>query len=242
MPPTYVIVLLVLMAAAAVWAIRADRVRTRRKAELLASMGFRTVEAADPQAAEALLALFKRGHERARPLRFSKVFRSDQAVGQVYVFDVVDPGSRRRSQLATSAVGVVRRGAGLPAMEVWGFSKEGGPMDQLMATLVGKWLHHGEVVPFEDPAFARRFTVVAAGAGEVAVRATLGAGVREALGKMHFMGLSAEGDAFALQANPYSAENRGDEIGTLRRLIEEAPAVARALESTEASFGGAAPG
>ncbi len=240
--PTYVIVILVLMAVAAVWAVRADLVRTRRKTELLVSMGFRAVDAPDRDAAQALLTLFKRGDERNRPLRLARVFRCDQAVGQVYVFDVLNPGSRRRSQLASSAVGVVRRGASLPAMEVWGFSKEGGPMDQLMATLVGKWLHHGEVIAIEHAEFTHRFTVVSAGGDEGAVRRALGAEVLQALLGMRFMGLSAQGDAFARQANPYSAENRGDEIGPLRRLIAEAPAVARALASAEASFGGQAPG
>jgi hypothetical protein len=52
--------------------------------------------------------------------------------------------------------------------------------------------------------------------GEEAVRRYLTPEVREALVAFRFMSLVAEGDAFALQVNPFMGPTPGDEVGALR--------------------------
>jgi hypothetical protein len=245
MPVPAVALIALAVVALAVWAVRKD-VRTRRqKAELLSTMGFQRLERPDPQDTEAILKLYRRGRERGRRLRLGNAFGCDCPGGHMYVFDVDNPG-RRQSRLATSAAGVVRRDTGLPAFEIYGLAQkeQDGPVAGWVSSLVGNVLGHGKVLPFDDhPAFARRFMVLSpAEDGEEAVRRYLTPEAREALLDFHFMSLVAEDDAFALQVNPFMGPKPGDEIGALRKLVEEAGRMARVLESASPSSARRAPG
>lgn len=213
------------------WAILRERRLARERATLLSAMGFRPLDALEPRLAEPLLALYRRGRLEGRPLALRQVFRRDEAAGAVVVFDVENPGSARHGQVATRAVGLVRPGAGLPGLEVWSTAPEEGPGYKLVMDLLRGGLQHGRAVPLDGPAgFAARLTVLSTAAGgEEAVRRVLDAPVREALLAGRFLVLAAGGDAFALQGNPYSPSNRGDEAALLRKLIEDVGRLAPVL-------------
>jgi hypothetical protein len=238
MPVPAAVLIALAVVGLAVWAIRRDVRTRRRKAELLSTMGFQRLERPDPQDAEAILQMYRRGRARGRRLRLRNAFGCDCPGGHLYVFDVENPG-QRQSSLATSAVGVVRRGTGLPAFEIYGLAEKDkdGPVAGWVTSLVGKALGHGKVLPFDDhPAFARRFMVLSPGEeGEEAVRRYLSLEVREALLGFRFMSLVAEGDAFGLQVNPFMGPKPGDEVGALRGLVEEAGRMARVLEPASPS-------
>ncbi len=229
--PLPVVLLVAAILVVAVWAVRADLRRKRQQVELLTTMGLRPIEQPDPQDAEALLAVFRHGPVRSRRLRLDRTFGRDCPGGHLYVFDVRNPG-QKRSLIASSAVGVVRRGAGLPAMEIRSLGEQGAAMPEWMVSMIGTRLGPGKAVDLPDdvPEFSRRFKVFAPEDAEAAVRRLLTAEVRRALLEFHFLSLDAGGDAFALQSNPFLGPKRGDEVGALRTTIEEAGRVARALE------------
>ena len=205
-------------------AVRAERKRARAKTALLSTLGFQVLDQPDPQITEVLLALYRRGSKRGRPLRLGKVSHRASPAGSVYIFDVSDAGSSRASQVVSNAVGVVRPGARLPHFEIWAYAEGGGMLDQMMLGVVQKKVAGGHQVRFDDqPEFGRRFTVFAPDEdGDRAVRSYLTLAVRRALMNAQFLALVAGGDAFALQGNPFSATNRGDEMGVLRQLVDEA--------------------
>jgi hypothetical protein len=124
----------------------------RRVQELLSTMGFQRLERPDPQDAEAILQMYRRGRTRSGRLRLRNTFGCAFPGGHLY-----------------------------------------------------------------------------------AVRRYLTPGVREALLAFRFMSLVAEGDAFALQVNPFMGPKPGDEVGALRGLVEEAGRMARALEEASPS-------
>jgi hypothetical protein len=231
--PPAVIVLVVVMVLLAVWAIRTELRRTKEQARLLSAMGFQLVAQPDPRDGEALLGLYRRerGALRGQRLVLRRVFQSDSSDGRLFVFDVLAPDSRRSSHVAAGAVGVVRRGAGLPIFEICAISEQGGMAGRMVIHLVTKELHHGHVVRFDDlPEFAQRFTVLAPDeAGEAAVRSYLTADVRQRLMGLQFFALTAGGDALALQALPPRMGSRVSETVALRKLIEDALLAAAAM-------------
>lgn len=240
MPLPSVAVVVVVVVLAGVWVVRSERRRAREKAQLLTSMGFRPLEQPEPRLAEALLALYRRGRSG---LQLRKAFIRDAPAGHLVVFDAVDPGSRRRFQVASDAVGLVRPGARLPHFEICAYSAEAGLAGQLMVRVISEGLGHGRALRFDDlPEFNRQFTVLATvEGGEEAVRGCLTAGVRQALLGSRFLILAAGGEALALQGNPASAANRGDELGLLRALVDEAGRLARVLEPGSTAPGAVAP-
>lgn len=223
----------VLVAAAVlvlvVWSVRVDRRRRARLAELLATMGFRPMSP-DPRDADALMGLYRHGVAQGRRIRLENVHGCDVPGGRRYVFDVRVPG-QKRSLLASNVVGLVRRGAGLPAMEVRTLGEQAAGMPEWMKSMIGNLLGPGRPVPFDDsPEFSRRFTVFAPAEAEAAVRRVLTPQVRQALLGFRFLSLETGGDALALEANLVEGPNRGDEQGALRALIQESERVARVLE------------
>jgi hypothetical protein len=244
--PPAVIVVVVAIVLLAIWAVRSERRRAKERARLLSTMGFQPLQHPDPQATAALLALYRRDGSalRGRSLALRRVFQSDSSAGQLFVFDVVAPGSRRGSQIASGAVGVVRQGARLPTFEVCALAEQGGTASRLMLRLITKGLGHGQVVHFDDlPEFAQRFTVLAPDqAGEAAVRAYLTAAIRQKLLGARFFILAVGGDGFALQAGPPVAADRGNETAPLRRLIDDALLLAQALEPGGPASGDDIPG
>jgi hypothetical protein len=228
--PPAVIVVVVLFAVVAIWAVRTDLRRRREQARLLSAMGFQPVAQPAPQDAEALLGLYRR-ERSGRRIALRRVFQSDSSAGRLFVFDVLAPGSRRNTQVTAGAVGVVRRGAGLPTFEICALAEQGGVASRLMIRLVAKGLERGHVVRFDDPpGFAQRFTVLAnAPEGEAAVRSCLTADARQRLMGLQFFVLGASGDALALQALPPSMGSRVSETAALRKLVEDALQAAEAL-------------
>jgi hypothetical protein len=206
--------------------------RSRARAALLTTMGFRPVEQPDPQLTEALLEPFRRGRLAGKRLALREVWSSDAAGGRVCVFDVLNPASPRQSLVASNAVGVVRRGMRLPALEICAYAERGGTLEQMMVGFITKGLGNGRIVRFDDvPEFGKRFTVlVPADEGEEVVRGYLTASRRQELLASQFLILKAEGDGFALQPNPTSPAGRAGELALLRALIEEAHRLARVLE------------
>jgi hypothetical protein len=205
------------------WLVRTERRRARELAQLLSTMGFRAVPGPDPGHAEALLALHRRGTDRQRRLDFRKVFRRDAPGGALYVFDVYREAGKKSGPVASSAVGLVRAGAGLPSLEVYSSAELG-----IAGGALARGLGHGQELRLDGDAHGLIVLSTAEG-GEAAVRAALGPAVRQALAGARFAVLAAEGDALALQGNPFSAANRGDTAGALRRLVEAAPRLFDAL-------------
>ncbi len=224
-----------------IWLVRRERRKAREKAQLLSTMGFQRLAQPDPELAGSLLALFGRGRggPRAERLRLRGVFHRQSISGQVYLFDVRDPGSRRQHEVASGVVAVLRRGAGLPFLEVVSYAEGGGLMSKMMIDLIARGLGDERVVRFDDqPAFAGRHTVLAPGGGEEAARRCLAAEVRQKLMSMEFVVLRVGGDVLAaLQVNPYSRANRGDELGTFRKQVEDALQLAELLEPGNSSSG-----
>jgi hypothetical protein len=232
MTPSSVVILIGIVLLVVIWVVRSERRKAREKAQLLSTMGFQPVERLDPQLAEALLGLFRRGGLRGKPLKLWRMFRCDSTAGQILVFDVLDPPSRRQSRVATSAVGIVRRGTRLPAFEICAYTEEGGAASRMMVRFISQGLGHGQVVRFGDlPEFSRRFTVLSTGGnGEEAVRGYLTPGVRQKLMDCQFLVLAAEGDAFALQPNPVPSSKRVKDVDLLRNMVEEAIQLAQVLQ------------
>jgi hypothetical protein len=232
MPPTLAAVLAAAVAAVVILVFRSERKRAKEKAAMLAANGFQPLAQPDPELRESLLSLFRRGREARRPLKLRTVFHRESPAGRLAVFDVLDPkAGRGGGGIAFNAVGVVRRGMGLPAFEVVAYSEQGGAFGKLMVTFTGSLLGLGRAVPFDDlPEFARRFTVLLPqGAEEAAVRAYLTPGIRQALLECRFQLLTAGGDAFALQPNPTGPQRVAGENQLLRDLVEEALRLAPVL-------------
>lgn len=238
-PSVAIVVGIVLLAA--IWLVLTQRRRARQKAALISAMGFQPVKQPDPQLTEALLALYGRGRggTRGKGLKLSRMFHRHSLAGHLYLFDVRDPGSSRRSQVASDVVGIVRHEACLPLFAICSFAEEGGTVAKLMIGLIRKVLGDAQVVHFDDlPEFSRRFTVLSPGEdGEEAVRSYLTAGVRQKLMGFEFVLLMAGGVAFALQGNPYSATHRGNESSFLRKLVDDVSQAAEVLEPRESSSG-----
>jgi hypothetical protein len=232
MPLPVVVAIVAAVAVLAVLAVRKELRDRKRKMELLVTKSFRPLEPPAPEEAEALLQLYRRGPARAWHLELWKPFRRNHRGGGMYVFGVMATGQRRGPRVVASSVGVIRRGAGFPPFEIYAMSEQGGPMGKFVVPLLTGALGQGKVVHFDDlPEFSRRFTVLSPEeGGEDAVRAYLTPALREALLPFQFFTLLAEGDALALHPNTMSGPGRGDEIGALARLIDEAGEVARVLE------------
>ncbi len=243
MPLPLVAIVVGVAALAAIWLVRTERERARQRAQLLSTMGFQPLEHPDPELTEPLLELYRRGRNRGKRLLLEKPFHRDSPAGRLCVFDVLAPG-QRHTRVASSAVGVVRAGAGLPRFEIWAYAEEGAPPSGLMVPFLGKGMGHGQVVPFDDlPEFSRRFTVLSVDeGGRAAVRSYLSADRRRELMGHAFLALVAGGDAFALQENPFSPANRGQGSGLLRRMVGDAPRLARVLDAPSTPFGEAVPG
>jgi hypothetical protein len=244
MPLPLVVAIVAGIAVMAVLAVRREIGMAKRKAELLVARGFRPLEQPEPEVAGPLLQLYRRGPARNWYLQLWKPFHRDHRGGGMYVFGVMAPKRRRGGRIVASSVGVIRRGAGLPPFEVYAMSEQGGPMGKFVVPLLTGALGQGRVIPFDDlPEFSRRFTVLSpVEGGEEAVREYLTPALREALLQFQFFTLLAEGDAFALHANTLSRSGRGDDIGALARLIDEASEVARVLEEAPRSSGALARG
>ncbi len=238
MPLPVVVAIVAAVVVLAVLAVRRELGNQKRKAALLVTKGFRPVERPDPDEAEPLLQLYRRGPAKGRKLRLWRAFRRDHRGGGMLVFGVMAPPERRRTaKIVDDAVGIICRGAGFPAFELYAVGAENAPMARFVVPLLTGPLAQGQVVRFDDvPEFSRRFPVLSpVEGGERAVRAALSPELRQALLRFQFFTLLAEGDAIALHADTLSGPGRADPIEALGRTIDEAGDVARVLEEAFAS-------
>lgn len=104
MSPPSIAVIVVLGVLGVIWVVRTDRRRTAEKAALLTTLGFQRLESPDPQQAEPLLALFRRGRGGTR-LELWRTFHRASASGHLYAFSVLNRASSRQSLVASDAVG-----------------------------------------------------------------------------------------------------------------------------------------
>jgi hypothetical protein len=220
--PVPVLVVAVAMIALAVLAIRNDRRLRRAQAAQLSGMGFQPVKEVEPGPAQALLSLYRRGHNARKALRLRRVSRCASGDGELYVLDVLDPTARRGGTLADQVVALVRPGLGLPRFQVFGsVAMETAPGRTLMNLVVTK-LGDGQPVGLEEvPGFGQRYRVVAPEGEEAAVRHRLTPAFQQELLGLHLSTLVAGGDALALQVDPNARQNRGREGTLLRQAVDD---------------------